>query len=72
MRRGMLAVFLILAVVASAAAEEPERLRIVSLNPSLTEILLSLDAADTLVGVDDYSARQQPSVAELPRVGGLF
>ena len=68
----MLAVFLILAVVASAAAEEPERPRIVSLNPSLTEILLSLDAGDTLVGVDDYSARQQPSVAELPRVGGLF
>lgn len=72
MRRGVLAVFLILAVLASAAAEEPERPRIVSLNPSLTEILLSLDAADTLVGVDDYSARQQPSVAELPRVGGLF
>ena len=62
--------FLVLA--ASAAAEEPERPRIVSLNPSLTEILLSLDARDTLVGVDDYSARQQPSVAELPRVGGLF
>ncbi len=72
MRRGVLTVFLILAVVASAAAKEPERLRIISLNPSLTEILLSLDAGDSLVGVDDYSARQQPSVAELPRVGGLF
>lgn len=72
MRPGVLAKVLILSVVASAAAEEPERPRIVSLNPSLTEILLSLDARDTLVGVDDYSARQQPSVAELPRVGGLF
>jgi len=72
MRPGVLAKVLILSVVASAAAEEPGRPRIVSLNPSLTEILLSLDARDTLVGVDDYSARQQPSVAELPRVGGLF
>ncbi len=82
MRRGVLTTLLILAGVALGTATAAEtavepasstrRLRIVSLNPSLTEILLSLDAADSLVGVDDYSARQQPSVAELPRVGGLF
>ena len=44
----------------------------VSLNPSLTEILLALDARPALVGVDDYSARANPEVASLPRVGGLF
>lgn len=46
--------------------------RVVSLNPSLTAILLALGAAETLVGVDDFSARQQSIVAHLPRVGGLF
>jgi ABC-type Fe3+-hydroxamate transport system substrate-binding protein len=47
-------------------------LRVVSLNPSLTAILLALGAGDSLVGVDDFSARQEPEVAGLPRVGGLF
>jgi len=47
-------------------------LRVVSLNPSLTATLLALGAGDLLVGIDDYSARQQPPVRELPRVGGLF
>jgi len=46
--------------------------RVVSLNPSLTETLVALDALPALVGVDDYSARLQPEVRELPRVGGLF
>ena len=46
--------------------------RVVSINPSLTAILLAIGAADSLVGVDDFSAEQQPEVAELPRVGGLF
>ena len=53
------------------AASETAR-RIVSLNPSLTEILMALGAADSLVGVDDYSARAHPSLAQLPQVGGLF
>ena len=47
-------------------------LRVVSLYPSLTEILVALDALPVLVGVDDYSARVQPEVRGLPRVGGLF
>jgi iron complex transport system substrate-binding protein len=45
---------------------------VVSLNPSLTATLVALGATDKLVGVDDYSARQQSAVRELPAVGGLF
>jgi iron complex transport system substrate-binding protein len=44
----------------------------VSLNPSLTAILLALGARESLVGVDSFSARQQPEVAGLPTVGGLY
>lgn len=57
--------------VAAAATEAPAR-RVVSLNPSLTAMLLALDAAPVLVGVDEFSARQQPLIAGLPRVGGLY
>jgi iron complex transport system substrate-binding protein len=46
--------------------------RIVSLNPSLTAIILALGARDLLVGVDDFSARQQPGLQGVPAVGGLF
>lgn len=46
--------------------------RIVSLNPSLTSILVALGARDSLVGVDSFSARQEPAVAVLPQVGGLY
>ena len=46
--------------------------RIVSLNPSITNILVALGATGSLVGVDDWSARVQPAVAGVPRVGGLF
>jgi len=55
---------------ASSASESPSR--IISLNPSLTAILLELGAREALVGIDDYSARQQPTLSGLPRVGGLF
>ncbi len=54
----------------SVAADDVRR--IVSLNPSLTAILLALGAGDRIVGIDDYSARQQPSLQGLPRVGGLY
>lgn len=46
--------------------------RVVSINPSLTAILVDLGASELLVGVDDFSARQEPTVAALPRVGGLY
>jgi iron complex transport system substrate-binding protein len=66
-----LALFVALPLLAAVAAE-PSKPRIVSLSPSLTAILVSLGARSTLVGVDEYSARQQPEVAGLPTVGGLF
>lgn len=43
-----------------------------SLNPSLTAIVVRLGAAETLVGVDDWSGRSVPEIADRPRVGGLF
>jgi iron complex transport system substrate-binding protein len=53
-----------------AAAAVPRR--VVSLNPSLTATLVALGAEPMLVGVDDWSAKQQPEVRDLPVVGGLF
>jgi iron complex transport system substrate-binding protein len=50
----------------------PHPSRIVSLNPSLTAVLVALGAGETLVGVDEFSARQQPGLRGLPRVGGLY
>lgn len=70
--RASRALLLVLLLAASRAVAEPELPRVVSLNPSLTSILLALDAGAALVGVDDWSARDLPEVAELPRVGGLF
>ena len=46
--------------------------RVISLNPSLTAILVAIGAGDRLVGVDDFSAKQEPATAGLPRVGGLY
>jgi iron complex transport system substrate-binding protein len=70
-RAPILALFLASSWLATSAAADPAR-RVVSLNPSLTSILVALGAGDTLVGVDDFSARQQPAVSSLPRVGGLY
>ncbi|MFK7897911.1 MAG: ABC transporter substrate-binding protein [Myxococcota bacterium] len=44
----------------------------ISLNPSLTAIVVSLGRAETLVGIDDYSARVVPDLGDRPQVGGLF
>ncbi|MBW2726597.1 MAG: ABC transporter substrate-binding protein [Deltaproteobacteria bacterium] len=51
---------------------KPLPTRIISLNPSLTAILLAIEKGDVLVGVDDFSAQQISAVSRLPRVGGLF
>ena len=50
----------------------PVAQRVVSMNPSLTRMLIALGARERLVGVDHYSAITEPEVAELPKVGGLF
>lgn len=71
----LLGLLCVAAGVAASAAGEAAREgppRVVALNPSLTAILLALGAEDSLVGVDDYSARLRPELAGLPRVGGLF
>jgi iron complex transport system substrate-binding protein len=67
MRR--LVLVLLLALAARATAQTP---RVVTLSPSLTAILLALDAREAIVGVDDSSAQVEPRVRVLPRVGGLF
>jgi iron complex transport system substrate-binding protein len=67
---GLLLGLLVLVSISSASAAIPSR--IVSLNPSLTAILLALGAGDLLVGIDDFSAQQQPALAALPTVGGLY
>jgi ABC-type hemin transport system substrate-binding protein len=46
--------------------------RVVSMNPSFTAILLALGAGSSLVGVDEFSAREHPAIADLPTVGGLY
>ena len=58
--------------LAAVANAEPTPRRVVSLNPSLTAMALALGAREQLAGVDDFSARQEPAVAALPRVGGLY
>jgi iron complex transport system substrate-binding protein len=55
------------------AESDPARgLRIVSMNPSLTSILVSLGAAERLVGVEEHAGRVHPELASVPVVGGLF
>jgi iron complex transport system substrate-binding protein len=70
LRLPRLALGFALAALASAPRTEAAP-RVVSLNPSLSSILVALGAAGCLVGVDDYSARELPELAGLPRVGGL-
>jgi ABC-type Fe3+-hydroxamate transport system substrate-binding protein len=67
-----LAASLALALATAAEAAEPPAQRIVSMNPSLTAILLALGAEERLVGIDDRSAREEARLAGLPTVGGLF
>lgn len=57
---------------AAAPRGSSSRARIVSLNPSLSEIVLALGARDVLVGVDTYTHRQHPELADIADVGGLF
>jgi cobalamin transport system substrate-binding protein len=72
LRRCAVAIALLLAFAAPARATDAVAHRIVSMNPSLTRILVAIGAKDALVGVDEFSARAEPAVAALPRVGGLY
>jgi iron complex transport system substrate-binding protein len=69
---GSLALGLLALALAGAERPAAAALRVVSMNPSLTRMLIALDAGATLVGVDEFSARTEASVEHLPRVGGLF
>jgi iron complex transport system substrate-binding protein len=68
---GLLAAARVAAPAGDAPAPRPPE-RIVSMNPSLTAIVLALGAGPQLVGVDAYSKRQQEALAALPSVGGLY
>ena len=75
----MIAALLSVALLGAAADPGPLRMlgpaprgevrRLVTLAPSLTEVVLALGAADRLVGVSRFDER--PEVSRLPRVGGF-
>lgn len=67
MRRLLLGVVLLLAA-ALAQAAGPGAQRVVALAPSLSEMMLELDAAERLVGVLDGGPRL-PALAHLPSLG---
>lgn len=77
--RALLALFALLLAAFPAAAAEPHWLgaapkgapqRIVTLAPSLTEMVIDLGRGGALVGVSRYD--DAPEVAALPRVGGFL
>jgi iron complex transport system substrate-binding protein len=60
------------AVRAEEGASPAPGPRVVSMNPSLTSILVALDASVVLVGIEEHAARLHPELAAVPVVGGLF
>ena len=71
MRLRVLALGLVFLLLPRLSLAEPAQ-RVVSMNPSLTAILLAIGARSSLVGVDEFSSREQPAIADLPTVGGLY
>jgi ABC-type Fe3+-hydroxamate transport system substrate-binding protein len=71
MRVRVLSLVLVLLLFPRLSPAEPAH-RVVSMNPSLTAILVAIGARSSLVGVDEFSAREQPAIADLPTVGGLY
>ena len=60
-----------LAACGDTARAPASELRIVSLSPSTTEILIALGLRERIVGVDRFS-HELPGCAEIPSLGGLF
>jgi iron complex transport system substrate-binding protein len=83
MRRAVLVLWLLVGAVASADAASvrdmagravtvPDRpARVVSLAPSLTEIVYAVDAGDLLVAVTQH-CDYPPAAAHKPRIGGIY
>lgn len=71
-RRLALAVVLVLACRAREPELESGELRVISLSPSATDIVVALGRRDALVGVDQYSQALAGSGDALPSLGGLF
>ncbi|HML45588.1 MAG TPA: ABC transporter substrate-binding protein [Clostridia bacterium] len=69
--RILIALFLlaICLLAAQALAETPTR--VISLAPSITEVIVDLGAANVLVGVDTYSAEVEGIPEGLPATGGM-
>ena len=63
-------VFLWLLALCACAASAAEPLRVVSLAPSMSEIMLELQADDLLVGMLDGGERP-PALQDVPSVGRL-
>ncbi|MBF0498944.1 MAG: ABC transporter substrate-binding protein [Candidatus Riflebacteria bacterium] len=67
-----LTMFFLLVAFATCSAEKavPPPHRIISLMPSLTELVFALGFGKRVVGVSDY-CNYPPEVASIPRVGGM-
>ncbi len=57
--------------IVQADAEARPAERVVSMNPSLSAILVALGAREVLVGVDAWSKESRDDLGDLPSVGGL-
>jgi iron complex transport system substrate-binding protein len=68
----LFALLLVGALPVEAGADPASAQRVVSMNPSLTSIVVALDASSVLVGVEEHAADLHPELASVPVVGGLF
>jgi len=66
-----LAVALVCACRAGEPVSQTDELRVISLSPSTTDVVVALGGREALVGVDQYS-KVLSGLGELPSLGGLF